>query len=337
MKTNKLLKLLTISLTLGLWAAQAAWAFGPKKAEEVQPKPRDMSRVQTDVNAVFNVGSGSATSEKVALTPGLYLVDEFENQWDPKYYMLVNDYVNDTNKKLVILFPKNALYQGGTTRAKLFQARPIKNGTSIMLSPLAIDNEGNIRIVSEGREDAPVVEIAARNGGFNYPFMLKPRNGALNGRLHGMRKVGGYPQLLPRPTTGVFSSGNRDRTNATIDGDEISIFGGSLRDQTFSMFNLNGDLGNFSALTRSSLNTMREVSTANEKIELLAAFISGCWSQETFVTLRPQVGTYGDFEMEFFHLGNPTLLEKLFGPGPSLGNSSQNVDYSNGGPNANFN
>ncbi|MCM2322454.1 MAG: hypothetical protein NDJ90_04250 [Oligoflexia bacterium] len=256
-------------------------------------------------------GSGWDLAEKTKLAPGLYQVNELESRWSTKYHLLVDDYVNEPGKSLAILFEADAVRQRRTI-ARLYQIRSIKNGSTLMFVPLAMDLSGNLRVTSEGQTNAPVIEVITRNGDHRYPYVLRGRNGALQGKLLGMRAANeDTPRLRPWPSSGIFASSTDGSVDVLVNGDEVSISSGSLADQTFNLIPLNGDEGKFAALTKSRLDTMGEAELADEKIQRLATFVDGALDRETLMIFTPTVN-WGEFQLEAYQLTEPGLLEGLF-------------------------
>ena len=267
--------------------------------------------VQTDQNGVQNSGNKNQGARAVKLEPGLYYLNDIDQKLSVEYYLLLDTYANDPEKSLAILFSVDAV-RNRRSVAYLYQGRPIKNGSVVMFSPLAVDNSGNMRVLSEGQTNAPVIELMERQGNHRFPYVLRGRNGALGGRILGMRGASSKkPELKPWPSTGIFASTTGKDVDILVNGSEVSINSGSLADQTFSLLAINGEQGKFAALTKSTLDTMSENELADERIVRLASFISGCFDRETMMILSPTMN-WGEYHLDTYQLAEPSFLDWLF-------------------------
>ena len=272
------------------------------------------SLVQTDKDEVLDYGTNSSQGQvKIEMSPGLYALNEIDTNWSTKYYLLMDNFVNDPEKFIAILFKEDAFDSSRRTIARMYQGRPVKGSSMLMLSPLIVDNSGNVRVQSEIQTDAPVIEVIARAGGdYRYPYVLRGRNGALDGRLYGMRGSSNKrPTLKPWPSSGVFASTNGTEADLMVSGTEVSLYNGSMVDQTYNLIALNGEQGKFAALTKSTFDTMGEVELANEQIRKLATFVTGCFDREVLMILTPTT-QWGAYTLDLFRMAEPGLLESIF-------------------------
>lgn len=270
--------------------------------------------IKTNPNDIYGVGTERPSLTKEwKLEPGLYELSQFNNKWETEYYVLVDRFINSEDKLFALMFPKQALWERRKFPAFFFQGRELKAKGTKMLTSLYVDNEGNLIVQSEMDRNAPVAEVILQDRRQQkYPFLLKGRNGALDGRVYGMRGSGSKrPKLVAMPSQGLFVSRDHGKQEMVVSNTEISFYNGDLVDRTFGLINLNGDLGKFATLTRSTFDAIAESDRASDRIEQIVTFVSGCWDREMMFVLKPDITT-GHYTVEVFNERNPGLFEWLF-------------------------
>jgi hypothetical protein len=99
-----------------------------------------------------------------------------------------------------------------------------------------------------------------------------------------------------------------------VSGRKISLYNGSLNDQTYTLFSLNGGRGRFAGLTQSTLDTVAESELADERIQNLVTFVNGCFDRETLMLLKPTINP-GEYHLETFQMAYPGFFERWFNRG----------------------
>ncbi len=271
-----------------------------------QPSPI----TETDENAILGGVTESGSQLEVKLEPGLYEIGNLNGR--TTHYLLLDQYINDSNKFLAVYIPKN-INRTKKARGKIFQVRPMQRGTKIMLSPIFIDSTGNIRVLSQTDRDAPVLEITRRAGKHRYPYIVNARNDNDGNGIRGMKGSGKTNlSLNAHPSNGVFAAGAyEDSPDILVSGNEMTLTDDYYFDQTFKMVALNGGSGKISGLQVSELDTMSEMEISEDAISRLAVFINGCWKKEVLLVARKTV-EIGVFEFSYNEILKPYLLDRLF-------------------------
>lgn len=267
----------------------------------------------TNVPGVLNTGSVSYQGPQTTLMPGLYIVGDDDHKWHGQSYLLVDTYVNDPNKVLAVMLPKQVIdSSGGVGSGEIFLGRPIKNGTSVMLSPVTIDITGSLSVESEMETNARVIEVSRRSapGNYRYPYLLQGHNGALGGQLLGMRaSTTQQPRLAQWPSNNVFS-GSGGMGHLVVDGTSVGVYSGHLAESHYQLLPLNGDFGKFAELVPTQLDTMSEAMISASQIAGLAIFISGCFDTERMLIASPQAQP-GEFQMDMYSPDGRTFSDYL--------------------------
>lgn len=269
---------------------------------------------KTDLDRVYKAGTQSVVpGPAINLNPGIYVVGDDDNTVWGTHYLIVDKYVNDDDKILAILIEQGHFDEGKHCIGRFYLGKKIKNGTSLMLSPIYIDINGNLAIQSEMSTTAQVLEVSVRNqaGDFRYPYLVQGHYGALGGHLLGMRaKSTQSPNFVPWPSNNIFS-GASDRDNLIVTGSSVAIHNGRGLDRRFELLPLNGDLGKFAELVSTQLDTMGEDMVSETGVKKLAFFMKNTWNEEMFVVASP-AGNIGQYEMNFYEQKHRGLMDFFF-------------------------
>jgi hypothetical protein len=343
MKTNFLEKIVLIA-SLGL-SAQGPMALGGEDggAGDIGEGQRPRQIVETDLDAVFGSSSGESSQEReggervrrervMLLEEGVYCIEDRNNDRED-LLMLVRPMVNNPDKFLAIVAPKSVLRGERGRRSRgvgwVYQGRSIQNGREIMLSPLTIDENGNLIDSSEAERRAPVVRISKKTGENNRnDFLVRGVNGGLTDgttreqtNLLEMKKVTseyGRPNLKTTPTTEMFVAvSSRNNKLVVFDG-QAHMSTSDQEDFTYEMINLNGEEGALAGLVKSEFDTMAQADIAFEKLQKLATFYTfgtGKRSErkERFVVLT-RSRAQGLYNFEVFQISpdKKSILENFF-------------------------
>jgi hypothetical protein len=255
--------------------------------------------IQTDISAVKNSGQIQRQTKAVQLVPGRYEIGPIDGK--TQKHMLVDSYVNDPEKFLVVIFDQD-LSEDKSGSGSIYQARPIRGGTSYMLSPIKINNAGILQVMSEGRTDAPHIIMSSRSGRWKFPYLLQGENGELHNELWGAR--GGYskrPSLNANPENNIFvgESQSGEDVMAVLNGTELDLNLGNFMAGSYILTGLNGDLGKFSALTSSDFNTMSEIDETELEIKGLVTFLSGWNNRDAMIVAMP---SYQEGKFQFYYV-----------------------------------
>lgn len=307
MKTNiKTIILLALTLSFSLTSSLVAQHSRPIEGADVNGilggrKPATLHPSAQDVNPFL-----------VELEAGYYKAQSKDHQ-EKEYDILVQDYVNHPDQKLVIMIEQPVLMSGRMGYGWIYHAKPIKNGASVMLAPISISaRTGNLVISSENERRAPVIIISKRQGLVKYPFFLQGQNGALDGQLLQMRKIDrNYkPRLRQYPDDGYFAAGNENGPQLIIANQQLAQYRNNQVNQTFDMIDLNLG-GTFVGLTESEFDTMLAADIGHEQIKKLGIFFDSCYGkQESFLIANP-THDQGKYKFEVFGLAKPNLVERF--------------------------
>jgi hypothetical protein len=235
------------------------------------------------------------------------------------HYWLIDSYANDPSQIIAISFERGATSSSSVSSAQIFHGRRIKGQSSLMLSPLYLDNAGNLRILSEstrgqGGQGVPVLEITAHPGDTRRPYLIRGRNGALGGAHWALRPSSrSQPVLQAVPDNGRFVSADRKKVNAVFVNNELSLSDQGATDGTYTLISLNGSGGKFMGLVKSRLDTMAEEEIALEQIQGLTVFITRCFDQDVLLHFRP-THEFGRYQMSFFRQAPRSFVEGFVWP-----------------------
>lgn len=283
--------------------------------------------VTTDIKALYETGTNTNAYGKVQLDEGLYVVTNF-GSITTEAYVMVKNYINDPDKKLVLVMPRSYRYSASglsnnTEMGYFFQARPWQDGRYVLTS-LYVDEEGTMQVEAEGNRKARGIFIswansASSNGNkATRDYVLSGVHGAVVGN-QGLRmrtaEVRVNPSISPGPHNGVFSSGyaKNDQPNIMVNGDRIVMFEEAPRNTMFRLIGINGgdeSTANFSTLHSTEVDMMAGSEATDRRIEKLAFFINNCWPQEVLVVAKPHPSQYGAYVMKFYPYKH-YVLEKL--------------------------
>jgi len=284
-------------------------------ASSVQAKSRGSIQSQ-NANDVFASQRAAGTQAySLEVEDGFYKVYAMDGI-SKSYDMMVQTDINDAGKKYIVMLPENVRKGKSSGYGYFYQARPVKRGRALMLSPVSINSDGNFVVESENETRAPVVlmskNIKPKSG---YKFMLQGRNGALKGGIFGvskMKKRSKQPNLRSYPKNGYFAAGNSKHGPELVVADGlVSLFDGEQVDSTFEMIELNGD-GMFTGLARSEWDSMAEYEIGFEDVQKLAVFFDTYEGQEEFMLVASPSFRPGQYRMDVFQSGKLSWVKKFF-------------------------
>jgi hypothetical protein len=266
---------------------------------------------QTDLDKVYGTGvNNNPTSARgFSLNAGVYVIGGEKSKIRGTNYLVIDRYANDPSRFFALMVSQ----ENESARGQFFMGKKIKNGAAIMLSPVFIDNNGNLAIESELNNRAAIIEISLRSdaGKVRYPYLLQGHNGALNGQLLGMRAASGETvRFTTRPSQTIFS-GADSNDNLVVSGNSVTMHNASSMQQSFEMVGVNGDGGKIAAMLSGEFDTMGEYMTSDSSISRLAFFMKTASGKEMFVVASPsyRVGEYG---LKFYSPRSRSLVDFFF-------------------------
>lgn len=278
---------------------------------------------QTDLTKVFNTGkTNNVNAPKINLHPGVYIIGDENHKLFGTHYLIIDKSANDDSKVLAIMMRKHDLNDETKGVGKFYIGKSIKGGTSMMLSPVFIDIYGNLAIESELNQKAPVIEISLRNNAddFRYPYILQGHNGALNSQLLGMRAVNDEKIALnPWPSNSIFT-GENHHENIVISGSTVSVHNSRTVQQRYELLPINGEMGKFSELVSTELDTMGETMVSDSEVKKLGFFFKrqsydeNQSGREIFIIATPAINV-GEYTFEFFGPKCRTFTDYFFAGG----------------------
>lgn len=276
----------------------------------------------TDLNRVFSSGKDMSSTQtpdkeiKPLIGPGLYVLGDQDSKIWGTHYLLVDSYVNDPTQFFALMISQDDIKKGSQGIVRVYQGRTIKNGASLMLSPVVVDIYGNLSLESETNNRAKVLEISRRTDAdsFRYPFLVQGLNNALNGKLMFMRASNQLtPQIQSRPKTNVFEGTRQE--HVVVNGKIVDIHPGDGSDRHFQMTDVNGDFGKLTQLQEGYFDTMGEFMVSQSKVSWLGFFMTSQSGGELFSILIPTAGP-GEYRMVVYGNEERTLSD-IFLPSQS--------------------
>ncbi|HWU45047.1 MAG TPA: hypothetical protein VN132_16455 [Bdellovibrio sp.] len=271
---------------------------------------------QTDLTKVYESGKAdSVMGEPFNLKPGIYKVGDENSKLNGTQFLMIDKYINDDSQVLAILVSQSAIQGQPSAKGRFYVGKKIANGTSLMLSPIFVDVNGDLSIESELNEKAAVIEITLRNNSeqYRYPYMLQGHNGALDGKLLGMRKSPeDEVKFTNWPAKNVFE-GRCSQSALVVSGSTVNLNSDYKKQQRFQLLPINGSGGKFAAMVHTELNTMGEYMTSDSDISKLAFFIQNGSGEENFIVASPTLSV-GEYIFNFFTPQRRSFLD-IFFPG----------------------
>lgn len=304
-----------LKLTLSLFLLLPMWAIG-QEVDDDNEIPR------TNLDHVF-AGPDRRAVTALQLEPGLYQAQDKEGE--EALYIIVQTFINDPDKRLILMLPQDVLKGKRVGHGWIFQSRQVRGGGALMLSPLSLDGAtGNIVVDSENERYAPVVLLTKKSGtDHKNPYVLEGRNGGLEGKLMEMSKVKYHfvkPVMRSRPSRDIFVGICPNQSKLTVSSKFVSIHDDDAIDLSFRMLEVNGGHGELSALARSKFDSMSESDMTYEDVERFATFYSlgslfGEWANdndERFLMATP-AGKKGYYLVEVYARAKEekNILEKI--------------------------
>ena len=267
---------------------------------------------QTDLGKVYGTGTQSnSVGRALTLKSGVYVVGDEDSKLGGRYHLLIENYVNNSNQFFALLVDKG-LRQGSGT-GQFFIGKYIKGGTSVMLSPVFVDSDGNLSSQAELNTRASVIEISLRGdaGKVRYPYMLQGHHGALNGQLLGMRAAN--TQILKfakHPQKSIFNGASK-YDSLVVTGSTVAMHNGYSSNNRFEMIPVNGDGGKIAALVNTEFDTMGEYMVSTSEVSKLAFFLQTGSGAEIFVVASPGYSP-GHYNLNIYQPQSRTFMDVFF-------------------------
>lgn len=254
--------------------------------------------------------------KRVVLENGYYEVHGINNSNFNGYELLVDNAENNTDKILAVLVPKRVRKGSESGFGYFYEGRSVKKGSSMMLAPINITNNGNLVVDSEMDTRSPVLLVSKGSmGKFNYEFVVQGKNGALDGAMLGLVRRGDkkkHPKLRATSKKGYFASGShRYGPELVVVGTELSIYKNGSAEKSYEMVQLNGD-DMFSALVVSEFDTMAEYDVSYEGVNKIAMFFDTYSGKEESVIIATPTHDVGRYRMTAYDSGTLGWIKKLF-------------------------
>lgn len=268
---------------------------------------------ETDLGKVYGTGVNNNPTAKgygISLNAGVYVIGSEKAKVRGSHYLVIDKYVNDNSRFFALMVSQSG---DRTSVGQFYMGKKIKNGAAVMLSPVFIDNNGNLAIESELSQRAAIIEISLRAdaGKVRYPYLLQGHNGALNGQLMGMRASSKETiRLATGPSQTIFRGSNSD-DNLVVSGSSVTLHGESSMQQTFELVGVNGDGGKIAAMLSGEFNTMGEYMTSDSAISKVAFFMRTSSNKELFVIASPGYRV-GEYRLKFYSPQSRDLVDFFF-------------------------
>ncbi len=234
--------------------------------------------ITTDAKIIYGVGHANNSGvAKFVLTKGHYIIGTDEGETNEPYSLFVNPSANDPDS-YVALYIENNVFSAEVGTAQIMMGSPTNNGVEIQFSPTKIGISGHLEDSAYASDKARVLRISKRldagQRGITYPYMVRRLNIA-DGlpSIMGMRGAESNLDLRVGATSNMFQLENK-RNKLVVAGTTLIESRPGAAQETFEMFNYNGDLGAFYALTKTVENTRTTDSGSETSVEKFAIFLS---------------------------------------------------------------
>jgi hypothetical protein len=271
--------------------------------------------MSANINKIKGAGSFSAPTQQAQfkLSPGVYALGNHESI-EGKDLLIVEKYVNNDEQILAVLLHKEEIGKGERSSGQFFIGKPIKGGTSFMLSPMYINTDGNLVSEAEMSQHARAIEITTRTDKeerVRYPYLLQGMNGALNGEIKGMRRLdSSSTRLSALPRGNIFELHN-DHQEILVSNNTVNINTIGQNQRQFVLNPVNGDGSLISFMSEGEYNTMGDFMTAESQVAKLAFFLDTSWDRDLFVVASPTMNP-GEFSFVFYGKEHRSLWDILF-------------------------
>jgi hypothetical protein len=270
MKTNKV-----FSTVLAVTTTYFAMTTAHAQYQTYQP------RVQSDIPAILSAGTGfnqdACDHAAVKIEKGTYQIGALDGV-RTRSLLFVEPYINVPGQFLAVWVDENEVEKEESSTARFYMGRTARDGSSVMLSPLQLNQYGNIVSTAQTDDRAQVIRINLRedsNKRFAFPYALTGYHGAMGGQTLGMRKANDSTQILSiaRNSRMFEYSNNYSKIIASPSGVQLNISG--QEQVQYSALDMNGSGGKFSALVRSEFNAINDSMTQKSaKMERIAFYVS---------------------------------------------------------------
>jgi hypothetical protein len=266
--------------------------------------------IQTDLDRVFATGSGSQQQLNFELNDGHYILG-LDRTSHETHSLFINKSVSDPQKYIALKINNDA-FKNDYGTAQIMIGAVINSGAELQFSPTSIDVNGNLVVAAEGSRSARVLRISLKPDWktSRFPYKVRGLNNATDGQLLGMRGAKSNVNLKQRPARSIFEWKNSNE-KIDITGDSFSRHTPRLGDETFQMLNLNGDLGGFVGLVRTTEDTMTTDSASDVKYEKLVVFLSEKNGEDCLLIANPVVNSE-ELAIKLYSPTRKGFFEKYF-------------------------
>lgn len=283
--------------------------------------------IQTDITGVLNARSEKDATGQIFLPPGLYHLGP-QGEHDTDAWLFVEQATNNDAKGLGILIPK-AIKEDSSRKyheVYLYEIRPNRTGTAMLLSPVVIDEFGELSSLAKTDTDMPYLEIKridADGKNRHFPYIISSWNEAMKDRYGStghleMRPTKWKTQTLEKyPRTGIFNGVSDRNHTMLVNGDTVE-----LKDQIglsklrMVAMNSSGMLpgfdGTFFNLADVENNSITGDGVADTEVKMMAVYMKGCLGLGNFLVMQPVSGSAGKFTAHLYSPERRTLTDLLF-------------------------
>ena len=277
------------------------------------------AQVSTDMDAVLGPqGSAEAPMRKIKLESGHYVIGS-ERLDSETRSLFVEHSVTGRDHYVALLVENSVFYRHGGV-GNLYYGTLIKDDT-IMFSPMVkADKTGQMVSQAKGSASAPVLLVSLKPDAKDqrYPYMVQGINGAMHGRLLGMRGGSTHASLAVHPDGYEFHWDDHDmrseRGEVWVQGRDMIMSRPGSDNYSYHLSRFNGQNSALFTMTSSVLNTMAELDATKPEVQGIAAFIHvpDC-KDEILVVAKPITGS-SDLSVSVYAPDWGTnWLERFFG------------------------
>lgn len=232
-----------------------------------------------DASEVYGAGKQNRNGEAVfKLKKGHYIIGTDQSESVEPYSLFVNESANNPDN-YVALYIENNVFTAEVGYAQIMMGAPTNSGQEIQFSPAHIDSvSGHLVDTAFESTKAKVLRISkklnAGERGVEYGYMVRRLNVSDSyPTLMGMRAAESNLDLRVGATRNDFQLEN-SKNKIVVAGTTLIESRPRAAQETYEMFNSNGDFGAFYALTKSEENTRTTESGSETTISKFAIFMS---------------------------------------------------------------
>lgn len=292
---------------------------GASAAPERTQNPPGRPLNYTNMQAIYNSGSGNAVEAQFDLDEGHYILGRNETS-DEDLNLFINRMANDSSRYIGILID-NETIKSRQGSAQILIGAPTNTGSEIQFSPAFIDMLGNLVDSSEGSTRAKVLRISLKpdfqKTRPRHPYLVRGLNNSTNGILLGMRGAESSLNLKKRPDRNIFTW-KAGGSSIVVNGKIVTISTEGVSTDVYQMSNLNGASQVFSNLVMGDENTMTTDLSTDVKAVALSVFMNDPESGDSMLILSPRVNNIL-FNVKIYQPNTENgFFHKLFGKQGSL-------------------